>query len=88
MEPMSKLKLKVDDLAVESFDAGDGREELRGTVQAHASMLVPGCPDMQTVLPLGACSTRCDGTTVTNDTLIDCTVSCNTDAQCTYATCP
>ena len=81
------MKLELNDLAVESFDAGDGRAEQRGTVQGHASYRVE-CPDLQTVLPLGACSTRCDGTTVTNDTLIDCTVSCNTDAQCTYATCP
>jgi hypothetical protein len=87
MEPMKKLKLKVDDLAVESFDAGDGREELRGTVQAHASMLVPGCPNQETILPPGACSTRCD-TTGTNDSYVDCTWSCDTAIECSNGTCP
>ena len=79
---MRKLKLEIDDLAVESFDAGDGRAEERGTVQAHASYLIPECPNQETVLPPGACSTRCDGTTVTNDTYVDCTWSCDTNIEC------
>ena len=83
---MKKLKLDVDALAVESFDAGDGQAQQRGTVRGHFSYLIE-CPPNPT-LPVGACSTRCDTTTVTNDTLIDCSVSCDTAAQCTNATCP
>lgn len=69
-----KLKLEMDALVVESFEAGDGKGELRGTVEGHASYLIPGCPNQETVLPPGACSTRCTGTA--QDTVLDCTFSC------------
>ncbi|HST58083.1 MAG TPA: hypothetical protein VLK84_05340 [Longimicrobium sp.] len=72
---IKKLKLDVDALAVESFPTSEGAGELRGTVRGHVSYLIPECPDMQTVLPLGACSTRCTATT--RDTVLDCTFSCN-----------
>jgi hypothetical protein len=36
METMEKLKLNVEALAVESFDAGAARGEAKGTVRGHA----------------------------------------------------
>jgi hypothetical protein len=86
MESMKMLKLELDDLAVESFDAGDGQPEQRGTVQAHASYLIPECPNQETILPPGACSTRC--TSTANDSYVDCTWSCDTAIDCSNGTCP
>jgi hypothetical protein len=35
MKTMEKLKLNVEALAVESFDAGVARDEAKGTVRGH-----------------------------------------------------
>lgn len=71
---MSKMKLDLGDLAVESFHPDDRNAALRGTVQAHATH-APSCPvtcpnTCQATCPVSCvncsgfdtCANSCDGT--------------------------
>lgn len=40
---MNKLRLNLDDLAVDTFQTGDDRTPRRGTVDAHEATLKPLC---------------------------------------------
>ena len=70
---MAKLTLKLDELAVETFDVGsDGME--RGTVHAHGTY---------------ACTVRCetDGGLTCDNGFTCGTVTCNADPTCNYHSC-
>ena len=40
---MSKLRLRLDELEVDTFHPGEDGEPARGTVDAHAATAKPGC---------------------------------------------
>ena len=54
---MSKLRLKLDELAVETFDTGDESAIARGTVEAHEFTPKPIClPTLKTDLTCCPCT--------------------------------
>lgn len=80
---MKKLKLQVDDLAVESFVA-DAREARIGTVEGHDFTLHCGGSDLCTVSCNGTCYGSCDGHTCNTIEYNSCGGGCNTqDILCT-----
>lgn len=70
---MNKLRLDLDELAVESFDTGQAATAVRGTVLAHNTMKVCGhtadglCPYDTAECSVDTCGQTC---------------SCNTGAEC------
>jgi len=57
---MEKLRLPIESLQVETFDAGEAEED-RGTVdarQVQCTRAATGCPDVTTVMT-GACHNNC-----------------------------
>jgi hypothetical protein len=81
---MKKLSLKLDELAVESFDTGAGKER-NGTVHGQASggcdpSILDSCPP-----PGGqscAHAVSCGGSCWDLDCTIDCSQGCTADASC------
>jgi hypothetical protein len=54
---MSKLRLRLDELEVDTFHTGDGGEPARGTVDAHAATAKPLCiPTLKTDLTCCPCT--------------------------------
>ncbi|WP_420125683.1 hypothetical protein [Longimicrobium sp.] len=54
---MSKLRLKLDELEVDTFHTGETAESGRGTVDAHAATAKPLCiPTLKTDLTCCPCT--------------------------------
>lgn len=54
---MGKLRLRLDELAVETFDTGAGEPAQRGTVDAHGATAKPLCiPTLKTDLTCCPCT--------------------------------
>jgi hypothetical protein len=75
---MNKLKLHLEDLAVESFDT-TRPEKAKGTVfgeqcTCYTNCTCPGCPTCDASCN-GTCDASCNGT---------CNASCNGSCNCTY----
>jgi uncharacterized metal-binding protein len=52
---MRKIRLSIDDLAVASFNTDGRGEKDAGTVHAHATLAIDGCPN----LSRGTCFQSC-----------------------------
>jgi hypothetical protein len=81
----SKLKLDLDQLAVDSFDTADARPR-RGTVFGEqctcpTACTCPGCPTCDATCP-ATCVNTCDDYTCANSCNGTCGASCNT---CNFA---
>jgi hypothetical protein len=78
---MSKLKLDLDQLDVQSFETATGREDERGTIRGHArsELCTPYCPSHFNeattcqVSDLGTCAASCGAS---------CPATCNGGATC------
>jgi len=71
---MKKLKLQIENLAVESFDVSGIRAESRGTVAAHMPKPTPGGTTFQTEAVTGSC---CDITLAQSCVQTNCFNQCN-----------
>jgi hypothetical protein len=58
---MKKLRLDLETLSVESFDATPREGRVRGTVRARSAFTEEGCPTEQCTAPeLGSCASSCN----------------------------